>query len=124
MRADRLIMLHNYTRIIEKELLEVLEAAKIPYVDFTARRGNVGTRDYMEIYIELKDSMPEVEVAKRINERFVEVDRDWRIYSSSNTPLRVQIIPKGGFHRYLASRRTCRGRTHRDVRRAPNDAPQ
>lgn len=104
-RADRLIMLHNFTRIVEKELLDVLEAAKIPYVDFTARGSHEGTHDYMEMYIELKESMPEAEVAKRIDEKMIEADKDWRDLSAflKFTPLKVHIVPKRTFNKYLAS---------------------
>ena len=36
-RADRLIVMHNFTRIAEEEILMMLKDADIPFVDFTAR---------------------------------------------------------------------------------------
>ncbi len=104
-RADRLIMLHNFTRIVENELLNVLEAAKIPYVDFTARKGAENSHEYMDMYIEVKDGVSEAELVKRIHEKLIEVDKDWRDLSNflKFTPLKVHLLPKGSFHRYLAS---------------------
>jgi hypothetical protein len=104
-RADRLIMLHNFTRIVENELINVLQSVGVPFVDFTTRKYTEGVHDYMEIYIELKEKMDEVALRKRIDEKLTEVDKDWRDLSAflKYSPLRVKLLPKGSFHKYLAS---------------------
>ncbi len=102
-RADRLLVLHNFTRISEEELLQTIHDAKIPFVDFTARREIDGSREYMGLYIELSGDMTEEEVARRVNERLLEVDKDWRDLTDfmEYNPLRVIILPKGAVKRFL-----------------------
>jgi hypothetical protein len=104
-RADRLIMLHNFTRIVENELIDVLTSVGVPFVDFTTRKVSEGVHDYLELYIELKTKEDEGVLAKRIDDKLTEVDKDWRDVSAflKYSPLRVKLLPKGSFHRYLAS---------------------
>jgi hypothetical protein len=104
-RADRLIMLHNFTRIVENELIDVLHSVGVPFVDFTTRKVSEGVHDYLELYIELKSREDEAALAKRIDDKLTEVDKDWRDVSAflKYSPLRVKLLPKGSFNRYLAS---------------------
>lgn len=51
-RADKLIVLHNFTRINEDELLKVLKDSGVDFVDFTARVELHGTKEYLVIYVE------------------------------------------------------------------------
>ncbi|HIH87815.1 TPA: GH3 auxin-responsive promoter family protein [Candidatus Bathyarchaeota archaeon] len=105
MRADRLIMLHNFTRIVENELIDILHAAGVPFVDFTARKTSEGIHDYMELYIELKEKGDVAALTKQIDDKLMEVDKDWRDLSHflKYTPLKVNLLPRGTFHKYLAS---------------------
>lgn len=102
-RADRLLVLHNFTRINEEELVSVLHDTKIPFVDFTARRELHESREFLSLYIELSETLSEDEVLDRVNKRLVEFDKDWRDLSDfmNYTPLKVAILPKDTFKKYL-----------------------
>lgn len=106
MRCDRLVTLHNFTRISEEELLEVLNRAKIPYVDFTARRELDGARDYMVIYLEPSKRLSADEAKKRLHEELLAFDKDWRDLTSylGYEPLKVVLLPRGSFLNYMHKR--------------------
>lgn len=105
-RADRLLVLHNFTRISEEELLQTIHDAEVPFVDFTARRELDGSREYMGLYMELSGEMTEEEVAGRINERLLDADKDWRDLTDfmEYTPLRVTILPRGTVSKFLQNK--------------------
>jgi hypothetical protein len=102
-RCDKLISLHNFTRISEEELIQVLKEADIPFMDFTARREIKGKFDHMKIFIELTEEMPEEEVSERIHEQFLEIDKDWRDLTNfmEYKPLMIQLLPRGSFNEYM-----------------------
>ncbi|MCK4582785.1 GH3 auxin-responsive promoter family protein [Candidatus Bathyarchaeota archaeon] len=102
-RADRLLVLHNFTRINEEELVSVLHDAKIPFIDFTARRELHESREFLSLYIELSETMSEDEVLDRVNKRLLEFDKDWRDLSDfmNYTPMKVTFLPKDTFKKYL-----------------------
>lgn len=105
-RCDKLVMLHNFTRISEDELIQVLHDAGISLVEFTARREADGSRDYMKIYLELSRNVDEETVKKLIDEQLLKFDKDWRDLKSflGYDPLRVSILPRGSFSRYINAR--------------------
>ena len=102
-RSDKIIVLHNFTRIIEKEILEVLQDEGIPFVDFVAKRETEGTKDYMTLYIELKTPMDEKELFEKITEGFHKYDKDWRDLSEylEYEPLKIKKLEKGSFRSFL-----------------------
>jgi len=102
-RSDKIIVLHNFTRINEEELLTVLTNAEIPFVDFTSRRELDHSREYLALYIELSKDMPIEEVHKKITEGLKEFDWDWRDLTDfmEYDPLRLNLLPKGSFSRFL-----------------------
>ena len=103
-RADRILVLHNFTRIAEDELLEVFKAAEVPFVEFTARRELDGSRDYLHLYIELRKPVEMDALHVKINSLLGEYDRDWRDLSDflGYDPLKITVLPKGSFKRYLS----------------------
>lgn len=103
-RGDKLVVLHNFTRIAEEELLHVMRDSGIGYVDFTARRETDGYRDYLKIYVELTEEKPVQEVHRSIGEALAEFDRDWRdlVEFLKYDPLKVELLPRGSFKSYLA----------------------
>lgn len=105
-RKDKLIVLHNFTRIAEEEILNVLRDTSIPFKDFTARVELEGARDFMAIYIELSSPMDAAEVSSRIHEELLKIDKDWRDLSEmmKYIPLKTHILPDGAFSRYLANK--------------------
>jgi len=105
-RSDKLIVLHNFTRINEEELIQALAETNIPYVDFTTRKEREGTREYMHMYIELSKEMSKDEVYKRLHKYLMEFDKD---YSDLVTllkyhPLKITLLPRDSFKRYLHSK--------------------
>jgi hypothetical protein len=105
-RADRLMVLHNFTRIPEEELVQVMADAGVPFVDFTARRELEGSREYMGLYVELSGEMAAEEVSRRVHEELLRVDKDWRDLTDflGYNPMRVRLLPKGTVARYLERR--------------------
>lgn len=105
-RSDKLLVLHNFTRINEAELVSVLENAKIPYVDFTARRELEETHERLALYIELSEEISQEDVFKRVSEELIDFDKDYRdlVNFLKYDPLKVNVLPKGTFKRYLQSK--------------------
>jgi len=102
-RSDKLMVLNNFTRINEEEMIMVMKNAGLPIVDFTARKELEGAKEYMHVYLELTSNMPDEEVYKRVNDVLLEFDKDWRDLSDfmKYTPLKVTQLPKGTFKRFL-----------------------
>jgi hypothetical protein len=106
-RGDRLIVLHNFTRIAEEELIQIMVNTGIPHVDFTARREPEGYRDYLKIYIELLEPKPIEEVHRKIGEELQNYDKDWRDLKNylKYDPLKVHLLPRGSFKRFLSRKK-------------------
>ena len=102
-RADRLIVLHNFTRIAEEEILLVLKNAAVPYVDFTARVELHGAKQFMVIYIELAEDIEPAEVVDKMHRALLDFDKDWRDLTDfmKYTPLKVHVLPRGTFAEYM-----------------------
>ena len=102
-RADRLIVLHNFTRINEEELLQVMVDGDIPFVDFTARKEIGGSHDFMSIYIELTEDMDDEEIKGRLDKALHEKDKDWRdlVDFLKYSPIKITKLPKGTVNRFL-----------------------
>ena len=102
-RSDNLLVLHNFTRINEDELLVIIGSTGIEYVDFVVNRELVDSREYLKLYIELKSPYDEDELYKILNERLTDFDKDWNDLREmlEYDPLIIQLLPKGTFQRYL-----------------------
>ncbi|MBN2335440.1 GH3 auxin-responsive promoter family protein [Candidatus Bathyarchaeota archaeon] len=105
-RSDRLLVLHNFTRINEAELVEVLSNAGVEFVDFTARNELDGAREYIRLYIELAEESTAEELTDRVHEELHSYDKDYRDLTDfmKYRPLNVTLLPKGSFKRYLDSK--------------------
>jgi len=105
-RADRLISVHNFTRISEDEIISALRDAEVPSVEFTARVELHGNKEYMAMYIELSSPMEVEEVTSRLHEELLKVDKDWNDLTEfmKYTPLKVNLLPRGSFERYLGKK--------------------
>ncbi len=105
-RADKLVSLHNFTRINEQEIIMVLQNADVPFVEFTVRKELDGTKEFMVLYLELNKEM-DVEVVKtRVHEEIMKVDKDWRDLTNmmNYNPLKIKLLPRGSFKRFLSRR--------------------
>jgi len=105
-RSDKLMVLHNFTRINEQEIVSVLEEAKIPFVDFTARKERMNTKEHLVIYLELSADMLVDEVRNLVHEAFMDFDKDYRDLSDfmEYTPLKLVFLRKGTFRKYLQNK--------------------
>jgi len=105
-RSDKIIVLHNFTRIVEEEITQVLKDANVPFVDYTVIKERDGTHEYMKMYLELLKPMDHDTVYRMIDERLTEFDRDWHDLKEflKYYPLRIELIPKGSFRHYLQHR--------------------
>ncbi len=105
-RADKLISLHNFTRINEDEILHILEESSVPFVDFTARRELDGSREYMRLYIEFNEDVNLSEVEESIHGSFMEFDKDYQDLTRmmEYSPLRITRLPEGSFRDYLSKK--------------------
>ena len=103
-RTDKLVALHNFTRIAEDELIRVLKEANIPFVDFTVRVEQEGAKEYMVIYLELSSEMKTEDVTRLLHTEFIKFDKDYRDLTNflKYTPIRVHLLPRGTFKRYLS----------------------
>lgn len=105
-RSDNIVTLHNFTRINEEEILMVLKTCDIPFVDFVAREELVGSKEYLLLYIELREEMSGEEVQSRVHSELMDFDKDWRDLSNylEYTPLKVRLLGRETFNRYLESK--------------------
>jgi hypothetical protein len=102
-RMDKLVVMHNFTRIAEEELISVMKEAEVPYVDFTVRVEPEGSREYMVMYLETKPGLMAEEVVSRLHKTILRVDKDYRDLTDfmKYIPLKVTMLPEGSFRRYL-----------------------
>jgi len=106
-RSDRVIMLHNFTRISEEEILYVLNKAKVPFVDFTARMETIGTREYLSIYLEPSKEIDVEDLTETLHKEFYDFDKDYRDLTNffGYVPLKLHLLPRGTFKRYMEGKR-------------------
>ena len=102
-RADNILVLHNFTRISEEELVSVLKISGVPFVDFAVQKTLEDAREYLHLYIELKEEMPYDELQSKVNEALREFDKDWRDLTNflNYTPLRITVLAKATFANFL-----------------------
>lgn len=105
-RSDRLMVLHNFTRINEEELLQALVDAGVSFVDFTAQRELEGSREYMHLYIELQEDIPESEIIETIDLELRKMDKDWRdlVDFLKYEPIKITKLARGTVKRYLQNK--------------------
>jgi len=104
-RADNLLVIHNFTRISEEELLMIMKNSDIPFTEFTVRRELEGSKEYLSVYMELRRDMSEEEIYTAMNEALISHDDDWRDLNEciNYTPLKLKILPEGTFNNFLDS---------------------
>jgi len=102
-RLDRTISLLNFTRISEDELVSAFKAAEVPIIDFTTKVESEKGMEYILIYVEQRGGMQPAEIKKRLHERLLEVDRDYRnlVEFFNYIPIRVRNVPNEAFAEYL-----------------------
>jgi hypothetical protein len=106
-RADDIIDLAAFARLTEVSIWKALEAADVPYVDWTARKEYEGTNLLLHLYLEPKDGPVDVVQARdRIHQALMEIDPDYADLQSmlGLDPLRLTLLSPGTFRRYFLAR--------------------
>jgi hypothetical protein len=117
-RADKLVSLHNFTRINEQEIMAALQSVEVPFVEFTVRKELDGTKEFMVLYLELSREEGAEAIRARVHEELMKVDKDWRDLTTmmNYTPLRIRLLPRGSFKRFLSRREGMPRITHIDMK--------
>ena len=102
-RLEKTIALHNFTRISENELITVLRESKIPFVEFTTRTEVHEGLQYLTIYIETTEEREKQELRESIHKRLYYSDGDYKDLADfyGYVPIKVHLLPKGVFAKYL-----------------------
>jgi len=108
-RADDIIDLGGFTKLTERSIWQVIEASKIDYVDWTARKEQVGGDPILHLYIELNESdgsssdqlKPLIHAGlKQVNTDFTDLE-----YILGSDHLQVTRLANNSFMRYMEDRR-------------------
>jgi len=102
-RSDKLVVLHNFTRISEEEMLMILKNAEVPFVDFTIRIDPEGAKEFMHIYLELSQPVEHDELYNKVNASLLQFDKDWRdlVNYLKYNPLKITTLSKDSFKKFL-----------------------
>jgi hypothetical protein len=105
-RLDKTIAIMNFTRIDEKELLEAFQHTGIQFTDFTARINREGSYEYLYLYVELRGKITAKDLENEIHKTLYATDKDYKMLVDlfEYTPIRVELLPKGTFAKYLEKR--------------------
>ena len=111
-RVDHTIDIGGFIRLTEKVIWQAVSRSEVPYVDWVARKEYRGKDAILHVLIELKgDSrIPEEDIAQNIYRELQKMD-DGLPYGNvqhvlGSEPIKVTLLPKGAFERYLNLRRS------------------
>ncbi len=108
-RGDDIIDLASMVRFTERTIWQVIEASKMDYVDWTARKEDDGGKPILHIYIELKpgDATTEIEMDHLLRESFRNVTVEFADLENllGKDHLKVSRIPDGAFANYIEEQR-------------------
>jgi hypothetical protein len=108
-RADDIIDLGGFTKLTERSIWQVIEASKIDYVEWTARKEQVGGEPILHLYIELSESdrTSSDQLKPLIHAGLHEVNSDFTDleYILGSDHLLVTRLANNSFTRYMEDRR-------------------
>jgi hypothetical protein len=108
-RTDDIIDLGGFTKLTERSIWQVIEASKIEYVDWTARKEEVGGDPILHLYIELSDShnASSDHLTTLIRSGLKQVSSDFKDleYMLGSEHLQVTRLANNSFSRYMEDRR-------------------
>jgi hypothetical protein len=115
-RADNLIDVSGFGRLTEKLIWEAMENSGIPYRYWAARKGAIGDKPILHLYLELQENYvaSEKAVAAILYGELQKLDSvyHYNFYSAFNDPetllglkpIKVTFLPRGAFARYISQR--------------------
>lgn len=111
-RVDDILDIGAFIRLTEKVIWQAVSNTGIPYVDWVARKENIGGIPSLHLFIELKDreTLDSPAIAKALYEELKKMDEDFmygNIEDLLNTmPITVTLLPAGAFASLLNLRRS------------------
>jgi len=114
-RLEKNISLQNFTRISEEELLMAFRHNNIRFVDFTARCEVEKGLERLAVYVEQVGNMSAEEIEECLHNYLYDVDRDYRdlVNFFSYNPVKVYIVPRGTFCKYMERKDASWGKVER-----------
>jgi len=108
-RADGVIDVGGFTRLTEKAVWQAIEEVAIPYVDWTIRKEYLDEEPILHLYIELKEEVEDRDIKTSVHRKLMEVDPGYAELESmlGFDPLRVTVLSKGAFARYMEAMRVA-----------------
>ena len=107
-RADDIIDLGGFSRLTERTIWQMIEASKINYVEWTARKEFVGGEPILHLYIELNksDETSSEQLTPMIRASLQQVNSDFTDleYMLGSDHLKVTRLANNSFKRYMEDR--------------------
>ncbi len=107
-RCDDMIDLAGFTRLTERTIWYAIEKSGISYEEWMCQKGlEEGKHPVLNLWLELKsDGDSADDVSRRIHESLKQMDSDYRDLEQmlGYNPLRVSLLSKGTFFRYMLDR--------------------
>lgn len=102
-RADDLIDIAGFPRLDEKTIWEAITNIGIDYEDWSARKEYVEGEPILRLYLELKQDADSDEIEHLIHDQLCAISSDYHDMDKmlQIRPLRVALVPKGSFKRYM-----------------------
>jgi hypothetical protein len=106
-RADEAISLASLATLDEKTIWKAIANTGIKYTDWTACKAHDQNKNFLRIYLELKERKEADDVAAMIDEQLKQVDTDYKDVKTylGLQPVRVTILSPGTFERYAEAKR-------------------
>jgi hypothetical protein len=108
-RVGETIDLAALARIDERTLWQALADTGLRIVDWSALKEYDGEQAFLRLVMELKDDATAERVAALVDEHLKRVDVDYRDIESylGLQPIRVTLLPRGTFQRYMEQQRAA-----------------
>ncbi len=106
-RADDLIDIASFARLDEKTMWQALVNAGIKFEDWSARKEYEDEKPIVRIYMELKQKLEVDDLENRIHKELTAINKDYNDLEKmlNLKPLRITVIPSGGFQHYYEERK-------------------
>lgn len=109
-RCDDVIDLGGFTRLTERTIWYAIEKSGVGYEEWTCRKELEHGDPVLHLWLELKnDERSEEEVRMAIHESLRQMDSDYHDLEEmlGYNPLRVTLLSRGTFHRYMQNRQAA-----------------
>jgi hypothetical protein len=106
-RADDIIDIGGFTRLDEKTIWQAIINTGIKYEDWAARKEYIQDQPALHLYIEPKSEVDKTELESRLHNELKSIYDDYNNLEDmlGIKPLRLTILPRGSFQKYMEGRR-------------------